>query len=152
MIEKRTEVLLILLLAVLSLRIVLFFTDRDPDLLLYVSEVPRAHALEDAKPVWKATHLKTPESVRAIYMTSWVAGTPSLRKGLVKIIDDTEVNAVIIDIKDYTGRISFPVEDPMLLAIGSVERRVPDMREFIAELHGKGVYVIGRISASTMDW
>lgn len=93
-----------------------------------------------------ATHIKTPEAVKAIYMTSWVAGTPSFREKLVKIADETEINSIIIDIKDYTGRIAFKVDDPILQEVGAVENRIPDIREFIARLHEKEIYVIGRIS------
>lgn len=94
----------------------------------------------------RASHIATPDAVKALYMTSWVAGTPSLRKNIVDLIDKTEANAVVIDIKDYTGKIAFDVRDPWLASFGSVENRVPDMREFIEELHAKGIYVIGRIS------
>lgn len=94
----------------------------------------------------KIIHLKTPEPLKAIYMSSWVAGTPSIRKNLVKLIDDTELNAVVIDIKDYTGRVSFTVSDPELKQIGSSENRIPDITEFIQELHEKNIYVIGRIA------
>jgi hypothetical protein len=99
---------------------------------------------EPAKPV--VTHVKTPKQVKGIYMTNYVAGTTDFRQKLVDIIDQTEVNAVVIDIKDYTGRIGFEVEDPYLKKIGSVENRSKDLREFIQKLHEKGVYVIGRIS------
>ncbi len=99
------------------------------------------------EPVFVVTHVPMPESVKAIYMTSWVAGTKSLREKLVKLIDETEVNAVVIDVKDYTGRIVFPVQDPYLKEIGAEEVRVRDMKEFIGVLHEKGVYVIGRISS-----
>jgi len=93
-----------------------------------------------------ATHVKTPEAVKAIYMTSWVAGTPSFREKLVKIADETEINSIIIDIKDYTGRISFEVDDESLQEVGAVENRIPDIKEFIERLHSKGIYVMGRIS------
>lgn len=91
-------------------------------------------------------HLETPEPLKAIYMSSWVAGTPSIREGLVKLVEETELNAIVIDIKDYTGRIAFEVSDPELKKIGSAEKRVPDMKEFIRELHKKNIYVIGRIA------
>ena len=54
---------------------------------------------------------------------------------------------MVIDVKDYTGRISIPVNDPELSRFGSAEKRIPDIREFIAALHEKGVYVIARISS-----
>ena len=97
-------------------------------------------------PVFVATHVETPEPLKAIYMTSWVAGTSRLRAPLVQMIEDTELNAVVIDIKDYTGRISFKPDDPKLQEIGSGENRISDLKEFIQSLHDKNIYVIGRIA------
>ncbi len=91
-------------------------------------------------------HLATPPSVRGIYMTSWVAGTKGWRDGLVKFIDTSELNSVVIDVKDYTGRVSFEVEDEKLKALGYPSKRIPDVATFIEELHQKNIYVIGRIS------
>ncbi len=90
------------------------------------------------------THLSTPEPLKAIYMTSCVASTPSWRKSLKELIETTELNAVVIDIKDYTGRVSFPNDFPK----GGDQRGclVSDLGEFISELHEAGIYVIGRIS------
>jgi hypothetical protein len=80
------------------------------------------------------THVKTPEQVKAVYMSSWVAGTPSIRERLIKMIDTSELNAVIIDVKDNTGVITW-------------DERVRDLPELIDELHKKNIYVIARISA-----
>lgn len=115
--------------------------------LTYKSEKAEATAVESiALKEPPVTHIETPEPLKAIYMSSWVAGTPSIREGLVKLIEDTELNAVVIDIKDYTGKISFEVSDTELQKIGSAEKRVSDMKEFIAWLHKKNIYVIGRIA------
>lgn len=103
-------------------------------------------------PLKPVIHVKTPNPLKAIYMTSWVAGTPSFREKLVKLIEETELNAVIIDIKDYTGKIAFLARDPNLFSYQSSENRVPDMDEFIGELHGKDIYVIGRIAVFQDDF
>jgi len=91
-------------------------------------------------------HIKTPDQVRGIYMTSWVASTDSIRRGLVKIAEDTEVNSIIIDIKDYTGKVAFLMKNRKVLEAGSSEDRVKDMKKFLEELHAKNIYVIGRIA------
>lgn len=91
-------------------------------------------------------HIKTPEPLKAVYMTSWVAGTPDFRESILGLIAETEINAVVIDIKDDTGRISFEVKDEELREIGSWEERIPDARELVQRLHDMDVYVIGRIS------
>jgi len=91
-------------------------------------------------------HVKIPNSVKAIYMSSWVAGTPSIRDRVVNIVNTTEVNSVVVDIKDFSGRISYEVSDSSLLATGAVEKRIPDIRELLSELHKENIYVIGRIA------
>lgn len=80
------------------------------------------------------THIKPPKDVKAVYMSSWVAGTPSIRARLVKLVEDTELNAIVIDVKDNTGVISW-------------DGRIRDLEDFIDELHAKNIYVIARIAA-----
>lgn len=97
--------------------------------------------------VFVATHVKTPDQVKGVYMTSWVAGTPSLRASVVNVAEETEINTIVIDIKDDTGRVSYEVKDPELKKIGSEEVRIKDLRQFIAKLHEKNIYVIGRVAS-----
>ena len=91
-------------------------------------------------------HIAPPDVVRGIYMTSWVAGTKDWRAELIDFIEKSELNAVVIDVKDYTGRISFEVGDEKLKALEYSEKRIPDVKTFISELHRKNIYVIGRIA------
>ena len=91
------------------------------------------------------THLATPSPLHGAYMTSCIASGKKLRKPLVNLVDETELNALIIDIKDYTGMVSFKTGDErfVLNTNGCV---IPDIKEFIAELHQKHIYVIGRVT------
>jgi hypothetical protein len=91
-------------------------------------------------------HIPTPSAVRAIYMTSWVAGTPSLRAHVLNLLNTTSANAVVIDVKDYSGNITFDVQNPALAAYGSVQVRISDLPQLITTLHNKGIYVIARIA------
>jgi len=101
---------------------------------------------QEAKKEEKVFHIKTPEPVKGIYMTSWVASTRDWRSNMVKMIDETEINSIVIDVKDYTGRISFEIFDPEFIKIGSPEKRINDIKEFISTLHEKNIYAIARIS------
>lgn len=93
------------------------------------------------------THMPLPAQVKAIYMSSCVAGTPSFRERLVRLIEETEINSVMIDIKDYSGTISFRPESAFWLPAWEESRcGARDMREFIADLHTRGIFVIGRIT------
>ncbi len=91
-------------------------------------------------------YVPVPDSVKAIYMTQCVVGTPSFRADLVELIEETELNAVVIDIKDYTGKLAFTTEHPALAASVSDQCGASDMKDFIQMLHAKGIYVIGRIT------
>lgn len=92
-------------------------------------------------------HVPKPDQVKTIYMTSCVAGTPSFREQLVSLIESTEVNSVMIDIKDYSGTISFaPTNEAWLPAWANSRCGARDMKSFIATLHAKEIFVIGRIT------
>ena len=91
-------------------------------------------------------HTKTPEAVKAVYMSSWVAGSPKYRDKLVNLIDTTELNAVVVDVKDSTGIISFEMNDPLVKSIGATSNRIPDVKALLKELHDKNIYVIARIA------
>ena len=97
-------------------------------------------------PIASVPHLPTPPMVKAVYMTQCAVGTPSLRNSLVELIDRTELNAVVIDIKDYTGYIAFPTDNPILADSVSKKCGASDMKKFLEVLHAKGIYVIGRIT------
>lgn len=92
------------------------------------------------------THIKTPEQVRGIYMSQCVVGSRSFREKLVNVADTTEVNSIVIDIKDYSGRISFSSNNPAISGSTSDTCGAKDMVAFIDELHKKNIYVIGRIT------
>ncbi|MEK7163348.1 MAG: putative glycoside hydrolase [Patescibacteria group bacterium] len=93
----------------------------------------------------QATHVPTPDAVKGIYMTSCVAATPSLRDNLMKLIDETELNTVVIDVKSYDGHISFmPVDERLKTAVGGCFVR--DMQDFIDGLHSRGIYVVARLA------
>jgi len=91
-------------------------------------------------------HIPTPTPVRSVYMTSCAAATPSFRQHLTKLIDETELNAIVIDIKDYTGRLSYIPDEPSLQPFLSNRCYAADMKAFIKTLHEKNIYVIGRVT------
>ncbi|MFZ2523386.1 MAG: putative glycoside hydrolase [Minisyncoccia bacterium] len=96
------------------------------------------------KPV--PSYIETPDKVRGVYMTSWIASSKKTRDSLVELINDTELNTIVIDIKDYSGKVFFDVEDPEIISTGSVDVRISDLSDFVEELHKKNIYVIARLA------
>jgi len=103
-------------------------------------------ALTKQVPPGPPEHIPTPPSVKAVYMSQCVAGSKKIRDVLVQVVDTTELNSIIIDIRDFTGKISFPTDNPMLKDAVSKECGAADMEAFIDALHAKNIYVIGRIT------
>ena len=99
----------------------------------------------DTRPIVR--HVPLPEQVKAIYMTSCVAGTPSFRTQLIELIQETELNAVMIDVKDYSGTISFPPQsDAWKPAWQEARCGTRDMPQLIELLHDHNIFVIARIT------
>lgn len=90
-------------------------------------------------------HVKTPEAVKAIYMTACIGASKELRSNLVDLLRETEANSVVIDIKDYSGKISIPLS-PNIKDWEKNNCFITDIKDFLYSLHKQGVYVIGRIT------
>lgn len=84
---------------------------------------------------------------KGIYLTGWSAGNEAGKLDkILDLIDKTELNAVVIDIKDSTGEITFKTNNPLFAEIGSEQAKISDVKNLIKRLHEKGVYAIGRIA------
>lgn len=91
--------------------------------------------------------LKTiPKEVKAIYLTSWSASTPNKLDAAIDLIKKTELNAVVIDVKDYTGTVAFKTKSPLIQSIGSEENRLGNLTPIVNKLHENDIYVIARIA------
>jgi hypothetical protein len=92
-------------------------------------------------------HVPLPSAVKSIYMSSCVVGTRDFRQRLIDLTNETEINSIVIDIKDYSGSISFPSSsDAWKPAWNKAECGARDMREFVNVLHDNNIYVIGRVT------
>lgn len=92
------------------------------------------------------TILMEPFDIKALYLSFWAVGTKKFTDRVFRLIDETEINAVVIDAKNEYGFITYPGSIPTALAIGAYDKvRVRDMRSFLQKLKTKGIYTIARI-------
>lgn len=92
--------------------------------------------------ITKVAHVSLPEDVKGVYMSQCAASSNAFRKDFLNMFDTTELNTVVIDLKDYSGTVAFPSKT----ALKGNGCTVSDFREFIEQLHKHGVYVIGRMT------
>ncbi|HBL36787.1 MAG TPA: hypothetical protein DDZ55_08255 [Firmicutes bacterium] len=104
-----------------------------------------APPLEPEPPFPRVTPTPMPAAVKGVYTTGWVAGTPSLFNRLLRFVDATEVNSLVIDIKDDTGTLSYQSSLPIVNVLGSWERKIPDVQILLQTLQQKKIYPIARL-------
>ncbi len=88
-----------------------------------------------------------PTVVRALYVTGWVAGISSRVEGLLALAKKNNINAFVVDIKDYSGYLSYCPQDPEIEKSGACDQpRLAKPNALIKKLHENNIYVIGRVS------
>lgn len=84
--------------------------------------------------------------VKGIYITGNTAGFKEKFDKLIKFINETEVNAVVIDVKDDTGELTFDLDIKLAQEVGACENiKVKDLNEFMDILRKNNIYPIARI-------
>ncbi|HZI22385.1 MAG TPA: putative glycoside hydrolase [Gemmatimonadales bacterium] len=84
-------------------------------------------------------------NIKGLYVNAWAFGSPKLWQ-LVRLADETEVNAFVIDVKDDTGCLLYPSSVPTAEQIGANKCvRTKDVRSRLDTLSAHGIYPIARI-------
>ena len=82
--------------------------------------------------------------VRALYVLRWAAQSPARMKKLIGIADSTEVNALVIDIKDEFG-LNYKSSDTLVARNAGTAGTIPNLRAMIDTMKAHGVIPIARI-------
>src|SRR5213594_1738057 len=86
-----------------------------------------------------------PASIKALYVNAWAFGSRRLWQ-LVRLADETEINALVIDVKDDTGCLLYPSAVPTAQQIGANRCvRAKDARARLDTIAAHGIYAIARI-------
>ncbi len=163
LLRKSSEPLVILVVILFALASALYVVgnsvtteDNDDDLTLIQHELRGTHLLmsmeekayhkerslsEDYRPT-----TRIPVQVKGIYVSGRVFNAPTLFKNMLNLVEETELNSLVIDIKDDDGNLSavLPVEfdkdiKPKVYGGGK------NTKEKMDTLYAKGIYPIARI-------
>jgi len=89
----------------------------------------------------------TPITIKALYLTFWGASNNSKTlKNILNLIDKTEVNAVVMDVKNEYGSTSFLTSFKEANKYGAHKKRTNrNIQKFMKTMKERGVYTIARI-------
>jgi hypothetical protein len=83
---------------------------------------------------------------KGLYLTFYGIGERSLREPALKLIEETELNALIIDVKGDRGWIPYKSSIPLAAEVGATKiTTVRDMPGLMKSMKEKGIYTIARI-------
>lgn len=99
---------------------------------------PRGRAGSDAPAV--------PDDIRGIYVSGWIAGSKEPMERLIRLVDETDLNAMVIDVKNDYGQLTYRSSLPEVRAVGADRgAQVRDMAGLLRRLKAKRIYTIGRV-------
>lgn len=92
-------------------------------------------------------NMKIPYEIKGVYMTGWSAGGAKFNS-IVQLLENSELNAVVIDVKEDKGDITYRSNIPLVHEIKSNHTRyINDIDRILEILKEKNIYTIARVVA-----
>lgn len=85
-----------------------------------------------------------PVVVRGLHVGGWAVGNPEHWQKLLALTTDTEINSLVVDLKDESGHVFYPSEVPFAHAIEAVAQQFK-LGDVVTTAHEMDFYLIGRI-------
>lgn len=99
-------------------------------------------SVEDAAAVKELNRVK----VKGIYVSGPMAGTAGM-DNLIALVDRTELNALVIDVKNDDGYLTCELDVPLAEQIGSEKHYIKDLPALVQTCKEKNIYLIARVVA-----
>jgi hypothetical protein len=88
-----------------------------------------------------------PKNIYALYANKWSAGLEKKLNYLITLIKKNNLNSIVIDIKDYSGYLSYKMPIELAEKSGALNQiSILDPNKLIKKLHEENIYVIARIT------
>lgn len=106
--------------------------------------MPNGSPEDRLRPVNKQDPQQDAPKVKGVYVTAHSAGGSRLNS-LLELMDNTELNSMVIDVKDDWGYITYDTGNPDLLAMDTTQKIIRDIPALMNTLMEHEIYPIARI-------
>ena len=86
-----------------------------------------------------------PFEVYGIYIPFGLLTVPKIITDLLTLVDESELNAVVVDVKSDRARLAWPSEVPLAQEVEAYQTDVMDLRQFVKACQTRGIYTIARM-------
>ncbi|MCQ2609607.1 MAG: putative glycoside hydrolase [Lachnospiraceae bacterium] len=93
---------------------------------------------------------KQPTIVHGIYLPAYVVGNEKKFGPIFENICNSNINAIIVDVKDELGRITIDIDGEIIKDLKTKEVQIKDVDAFLQRCHDNNIYVVARV-ASFLD-
>ena len=90
-------------------------------------------------------NFKSPKTIKGIYLTGWVAGLSSRFNRLLYLVNNTELNAMVIDVKNVEGEISYNSQLSLAKKFDANVNKIRDLKGILQKCKENNIYTIARI-------
>jgi len=82
--------------------------------------------------------------IRGIHLSAYAVATQKSQNAVIDLMNSTELNAVVIDVKEIDGAVCVPGVKTAI-AYGTSRNVIPNLQNYLARLKEEGVYTIARL-------
>ena len=96
-------------------------------------------------PTSMSERMPMPSPLKGIYLTSWSASSPRYIQSVIALAKQGKINAVVIDIKDFSGSVAYKTGIPEAQAYHAERNILKDVKSLLISLHKENIYAIARV-------
>lgn len=86
--------------------------------------------------------------IRGVYLPAYVVGKEDRFKPIFENIKKSCINAIVVDVKDELGRITFNIDSEYIKSLGTTrETQIKDIDAFVKLCKDNDIYLIARVSS-----
>ncbi len=105
---------------------------------------PEKQPIADANGFTKIDPAPETPVIKGVYATAHTAGGKRMDE-LVTLLNETELNAVVIDIKDDWGYVTYLNDNPLINSLGTNKKIITDTDKLMKTLKDNDIYPIARV-------